>query len=136
MKKILNKICVGLAFICLGIGSIGIILPILPTTPFLLMALILFAKGSGRFHRWFLSTKLYKNNLEDFVVTKSMTLGVKIRVLLLMTVLFAAGILFSPVPVKIVIGIVAAFHYLYFIFGIKTAKPDARLKAKEEGAGA
>ncbi|WP_200801339.1 YbaN family protein [Clostridium sp. Marseille-P2415] len=122
MKKLMNTACVAMGFVCIGVGCIGIVLPILPTTPFLLLALVLFAKGSVRFHRWFLSTKLYKKYLEDFVVTKSMTKGMKIRVLVIVTLLLAAGFWFSPVFAKVIIVIVAAFHYVYFIFGIKTTE--------------
>ena len=44
IMKIKNSIYVILAFICVAIGSIGIVLPVLPTTPFLLLATALFAK--------------------------------------------------------------------------------------------
>jgi len=115
----------------MGVGCIGIVLPILPTTPFLILALVLFAKGSQRFHKWFLSTKLYKKYLEDFVVTKSMTKGVKIRILTVVTLLLAIGFWFSPVFAKVIIVIVAVFHYVYFIFGIKTAEEKKMIP--EEG---
>ena len=103
MKRIINGICVVLAFICLGIGCIGIILPVLPTTPFLLLAVVLFAKGSERFHRWFLSTRLYQRYLENFVVSRSMTRAAKVKVLSTVTVLFLIGIWFSPVFAKVVV---------------------------------
>ncbi|MDO4266361.1 MAG: YbaN family protein [Eubacteriales bacterium] len=120
MKRIINGICVVLAFVSLGIGCIGIILPVLPTTPFLLLAVVLFAKGSERFHRWFLSTRLYQRHLENFVVSRSMTRAAKIKVLATVTVLFLIGIWFSPVFAKVIIAVVAVFHYVYFLFGIRT----------------
>lgn len=130
MKKIVNALCVILAFVCLGIGCIGIVLPFLPTTPFLLLALVLFAKGSGRFHRWFLSTSLYKKYLEDFVVTRSMTRAVKIRVMTVVTILLAIGFCFSPVPAKVVIAVVWVFHCVYFLFGVGT-KAEELLEDKD-----
>lgn len=121
MKKMINLVCVGLAFLCLGVGCIGILLPILPTTPFLLVSLCLFAKGSERFHRWFMSTGIYKTYLEDFVVTRSMKRSVKIRVLTVVTLLLAFGFWFSPGYAKAVIAVVWVFHLVYFLFGIRTA---------------
>lgn len=120
MKKILNGLCVVLAFVSIGVGCVGIVLPILPTTPFFLLALVLFTKGSERFHKWFLSTKLYKNWLEDFVVTRSMTRAAKIKVLTVVTLLLGIGFWFSPVFAKVILVVVAVFHYVYFMFGIKT----------------
>ena len=70
-----------LGFISMGIGIVGIVAPILPTTPFLLLASFFFAKGSKRFHDWFISTKIYKKYLESFVKSKAMTLKNKFTIL-------------------------------------------------------
>lgn len=75
MKKTLFVI---LGFIFFGLGAIGAVLPMLPTTPFLLLAAVCFTKGSARFDNWFKSTKLYKNHLDSFVTKRSMTLKTKI----------------------------------------------------------
>lgn len=124
MKRFINTICVVLGFISIGLGCIGIVLPVLPTTPFFLLAVFLFAKGSDRFHRWFLSTGLYKKYLKDFVATRSMTLAAKIKVLTAVTILLAIGFWFSPVFAKVILLIVALGHYVYFIFGIKTVRVE------------
>ena len=63
-----------LGFLCLGLGTVGIILPILPTVPFYMATVFCFAKSSERLHRWFLGTQLYKKHLESFVEKKTMTL--------------------------------------------------------------
>ena len=42
-----------LGLICVGLGAVGIIIPVLPTVPFLLAATVLFAKGSEKFSKWF-----------------------------------------------------------------------------------
>lgn len=132
MKKVRNMVCVGLAFLSLGIGCVGIVFPILPTTPFFLLALCLFARGSERFHRWFLSTGLYKKYLEDFVKTKTMTGQAKKKVLAAVTILLAMGFCFSPVPAKVIIVVVLAGHYIYFLFGVRTADSRQICKTGDE----
>lgn len=56
-----------LGLLCLGIGTISVILPILPTVPFYMAAVFCFAKGFNCLHDWFLGTKPYKKYLESFV---------------------------------------------------------------------
>ena len=71
-------ICIGC--LALAVGTIGIILPILPTTPFFLLAAICFAKGSTRIHAKFVASKLYQNHLESFVKERAMTLRTKVMI--------------------------------------------------------
>ena len=66
--------CIGV-----GLGSIGVFLPILPSVPFLLLATFSFARSSERLHKWFVNTKLYKKNLESYVQGKGMTIETKVR---------------------------------------------------------
>lgn len=121
IKKILYVIlgCIGLA-----LGVVGAILPLLPAFPFLLLAAFCFAKSSEKLHRWFIGTKLYKNNLESFVKGKGMTRKVKIRIMVTVTVLMSIGFIMMHVILigQIVLVCVWLFHIFYFIFGIKTIK--------------
>ena len=59
--------------LCLALGCIGIVLPILPTVPFFLVTVFCFSQSSERLHNWFLGTRLYKNNLESYVKGEGMT---------------------------------------------------------------
>lgn len=113
-----------LGCLSLGLGALGAVLPLLPAFPFLMLATFCFAKSSEKLHGWFVSTKLYKKNLESFVQGKGMTVMTKIRIMLTVTFLMSIGfIMMHAVPVgRIVLGIVWLFHILYFIFGIKTLK--------------
>lgn len=120
MKRVINGICVLLAFVFVGVGIIGIFLPILPSTPFFVAAMVLFAKGSRRFHQWFLSTGLYKKYVHDLAVKKSMTGKAKLQVMVTVSLVFAVGIIFSPVFAKVIMLIVWLLHVLYFVFVVKT----------------
>lgn len=122
MKRLINSICVGLAFVCLGLGAIGVVLPFVPATPFLLLATVLFAKGSERFHKWFISTKLYQRHIEQMVKNKSMTYRTKMITITMLTVLFVIGFILCPVWYgRVLIVGVALGHYYYFLVRIKTS---------------
>lgn len=108
-------------FICVIIGAVGVALPILPTTPFLLVASVCFAKGSNRFNNWFKSTKLYKNNLESFEKNRCMTLKTKLCILIpVTTFLLVALLAMSNLAGRITIIALIIVKYYYFIFKIKT----------------
>ena len=79
MRKIIYLI---IGFISLLLAFLGVILPILPTVPFLLLSACMFAKASKRIHTWFVSTSVYKNNLQSYVEKKGMTKISKIKVMI------------------------------------------------------
>lgn len=117
-----------LGFICLGLGSVGVVLPMLPTAPFLLAAAFFFAKSSKRLHDWFVSTKIYKNHLDTFVKERAMTWKTKFSILLLASIMLAFPLIFSvSILVKIIIVTLYVVKYYYFLFKIKTI-PEYRTK--------
>ena len=124
-KDNMKIIYVILGFVSMGPGIVGSFLPGLPTVPFLLLASFFFARGSERFHRWFTQTKIYKNYLEDFEKNKSMTLKTKIGLLCLSSTMIAFPIFFVKNNyLRLALILVVIFKYYYFIFCIKTSKPD------------
>ena len=113
-----------LAFVFLALGAVGALVPVLPTTPFLLLSSACFAKSSTRFHRWFCSTKLYENNLKSFVETRGMTLRTKGKILVIATTAILISMLLVDVwLVRLILFGVIAAQYYYFFFRIKTL-PD------------
>lgn len=124
IKKILY-IMVGC--LSLGLGAVGAVLPLLPSFPFLLLAAFCFAKSSKKLHDWFTGTKLYKDNLENYVNGKGMTRKTKVRIMVTVTILMSIGfVMMHAVPVgRIVLTCVWIFHVLYFVFGVKTIKVSA-----------
>lgn len=122
-RKPLRLLYLLFAFVFLGIGAVGVIIPVLPTTPFLLLASYFFAKGSEKFHRWFMSTKLYKKHLESFVNNRAMTLKTKLSILLPVSAMLLITFYFvNNLHARIFIAAVIVFKYYYFTFHIKTIK--------------
>lgn len=119
MKKILYILlgCTGV-----GLGAVGAALPMVPAFPFLMLAAFCFARSSEKLDTWFKNTKLYKDNLEDFVAGKGMTKKTKVRIMVTVTLLMSIGFaMMGAVPVgRMVLAGVWVFHMVYFLFGVKT----------------
>ncbi len=116
----------------LGIGAVGVALPVLPTTPFLLVAALCFAKSSERLNCWFKSTSLYKNNLETLSRGQGMTWKSKIRIM--STVTIVMGIAFVAMKNteigRICLAAVWILHVVAFCFVIKTYPEDQQGNAE------
>lgn len=120
-KKVLYIV---LGCLCLVLGIIGVYLPILPTTPFLLATLFFFANSSEKLHEWFLGTKLYKKHLESFVKKEGMRTQTKVGILTMVTLLMGIGFFMMArkaiwVPC-IILAVVWVAHVVYFGFFVKT----------------
>ena len=121
MKKLLY---VMIGSVCLGLGTLGTLIPVLPTVPFLMLAAFSFARSSEKLHNWFVGTRLYQDNLADFAAGKGMTMKAKVRIMVTVTLLMSVGFIMMGlkgiVTGCVVLGCVWVFHIVYFIFGIKT----------------
>lgn len=126
--KVKQIVFIVLGCICLALGTVGVFLPILPTTPFFLLTVFFFANSSQKLHDWFVGTKLYKKHLESFVQKKGMTCRTKISILTSVTLLMGFGFFMMArkgiwIPC-IILAAVWLAHLLYFIFGVKTIKEE------------
>lgn len=84
-------------FIIFGIisfilGAIGVVLPILPTTPFLLLSAFLFSKSSDRFHEYLIQTKLYQKYINEMVIERKTTRKKRNQSLFTVTLIFLIAV--------------------------------------------
>lgn len=119
MKRILFVI---LGCLCLGLGTVGIVLPLLPTVPFYLATVFFFANSSKRLHHWFTGTKMYRKHLESYVKKEGMTVRTKATIMASASLMMGIGFLcMSRVPIaRIVLAVVWVCHIIYFVFMVKT----------------
>jgi len=119
--------CIGV-----GLGAVGTVVPVLPTVPFFLLATISFAKGSEKLHIWFINTKLYQDNLADYMAGNGMTWKTKLRIMIMVTLLMSIGFVMMGtkeiIAGCIVLSFVWVLHIFYFCFGIKTIPADKAVK--------
>ena len=113
---------IGAISFCLG--TAGIVLPILPTVPFYMLTLFCLARGSERFHRMFLESRLYKKTVGAYERDKALTLRTKLSILASVTTIMLIGAYFSRnIPVAlIIIAIVWIAHVIALLFIVKTKK--------------
>lgn len=122
--KLKRIIFIVIGCVSLGIGCVGVVLPILPTVPFFLLTVFCFANSSEKLHNWFVNTKMYKKHLDSFVKKKGMTVKTKATILTSVTVIMLFGFILMMlkgiVIPCIILALVWLFHLVYFIFFVKT----------------
>ena len=113
---------IGAISFCLG--TAGIVLPILPTVPFYMLTLFCLARGSERFHRMFLESRLYKKTVGAYERDKALTLRTKLSILASVTTIMLIGAYFSRnIPIALIImAIVWIAHVIALLFIVKTKK--------------
>ena len=126
--KLRRLIFLILGFLCLGLGCVGVALPILPTVPFFLLTVFFFANSSQGLHDWFVNTRLYKKHLYSFVKKKGMTVQTKLGIIIPVTLVMGIGFFMmmraNVVVPSVILAIVWVCHMIYFVFGVRTIKKD------------
>ncbi len=122
-----------LAWLAVVLGCVGIFVPVLPTTPFLLLALFLFARSSPRCHAWMQSTKLYRTYVMPFKEAGGLSLVVKARILAVSFVLMGISAVAVPYWYVWVTLSCVALWLLYLMFvKIPTVSSDEVVSARAE----
>jgi hypothetical protein len=70
--------------LCTGLGIVGVFVPILPTTPFLLLAAACYMRSSGRFYRWLTNNRVFGAYVTNYIEGRGMPMRIKLATILLL----------------------------------------------------
>jgi uncharacterized membrane protein YbaN (DUF454 family) len=104
---IVRWICIVLAWLCLGLGTVGIIVPGVPTFDFYFLAALFAAKGSARLHGWIVNNRVIAPILKQWQTQRSLPL--KVKILSLMSMSFAAVLMVITIPHPWAVGTLIVF---------------------------
>ena len=108
-------------FISLLLGIIGVFLPVLPTTPFVLLSSICFAKSSPSFGMWFKKQKLYQKHFKDYEIDQSLKLNIKAKIIITTSFSLSVSSLFIKyLSVKLILAAILLLTAYFFVFKVKT----------------
>ena len=85
MKNLKKKIYICVGLLAVGLGIIGAFLPVMPTVPFLLVALFCFERSSKKYHDMILNNKYFGKVLRDYYEGRGLTTSVKIKAVLFLS---------------------------------------------------
>ncbi|AMB95813.1 MULTISPECIES: YbaN family protein [Aerococcus] len=106
-----------------ALGALGTFIPVLPTTPFMLLAAWAFARSSKRFDQWLKSTKIYQYYGADFEDGGGIPLKKKVQIILITYTVMAISIYFVPLkPVRLLIVAIGIIFGLWLFLKMPTKK--------------
>ncbi len=91
----------GAGFVCVGLAALGVFLPLLPTTPFLLVAAACFARSSPRFYRALLGNRVFGPLIRDWREHRAVPLRAKLMAISAIVLVLGSSVLFAvshPAP--------------------------------------
>jgi uncharacterized membrane protein YbaN (DUF454 family) len=116
-----------LGFIFLGLGVVGVFLPLLPTTPFVLVAAGCFAKSSDKWHQWLLSNRIFGPIIKDWQEKKCISVSTKVIAISLVVLFGGYSIIFllTDLTLRILCALLIATG-LFFICRLEVCRNKGR----------
>jgi len=124
-KKILYIV---LGSICVALGAVGIFVPLLPTTPFLLLAAYFYVRSSKELHSWLMNHKVFGTFIKNYVEKRAITKRMRIWVLtgLWTTLTISSIAMNSPAGnfILLIVGVGVTIHLSFLDTLKKEPKKD------------
>jgi uncharacterized membrane protein YbaN (DUF454 family) len=112
-----RHLLIALGTLCLAIGIVGIFTPILPTTPFLLLAAYCYLRSSQRFHSWLMNNRVFGGYIRNYTEGRGIPLKVKLFTISLLWVTIGISIwLVANMVVTAILLVVAVGVSLHIAF--------------------
>ena len=126
MKSLSRTLLIVCGTLCVALGVVGMFLPVLPTTPFLLLAAVCYARSSRRFYDWLMTNRWCGEYIRNYREGRGIPLKQKVLIALLLwlTIGYAAWFVVSLWWLKLILFGIAVAVTIHLI-GIKTLKPAA-----------
>lgn len=107
-----------LGLIALALGLLGIVLPLLPTVPFILLAAFCFARSSERLHYWLMTHPWFADALTQWQEQRAMSKGLKRKAMIVSALSFSVSIVVVPILWVKGLLLVMALVLLWYLKGI------------------
>lgn len=131
-RAVLRWVLFVVGWACVVLATIGVLMPVLPTTPFLLLAAACFDRSSPRFHRWLLSSKLFGPLIENWQRERYIEQRSKRVALIVVAVTFTSSILIVE-PVALKWMLVCFWAACTFFIGRLSTVPRSRRQLPQQG---
>src|SRR4030066_2605747 len=95
LRKPIKVLLISIGTFFVGVGIVGIFVPILPTTPFLLISAALYAKSSARFYDWLINNKIFGQYIKNYREGKGIPLRLKIITITLLWITIGCSAVFA-----------------------------------------
>ncbi|MGH1344115.1 MAG: YbaN family protein [Nannocystales bacterium] len=117
MKKLgMRWIWTSFGVVCVVLGSVGVILPLLPTTPFLLLAAYAFGRSSPRMHAWMMNHRVFGPSLRQWSEYGAVGRKAKVAAVSTMVAMFVAGLILgvsaTVVTIQAVVFVLCSLYIL------------------------
>jgi uncharacterized protein len=90
-----RRLLIGAGTLATGLGIIGVFIPILPTTPFLLLAAACYMRSSERFYQWLINNRIFGAYVRNYIEGRGMPVRIKILIILLLWLTIGLSITFG-----------------------------------------
>ena len=120
-----NYILIAFGSVFATLGFIGVFIPVLPTTPFLLLAAICYGKGSKKLYNWLLDHRILRRYILDYRSGLGIPLASKIYALVILWMSITSSVIFfiKPMILRIMVVLIALIVTVY-ILSLKTRNKD------------